>query len=167
MHSQVQKNLEHYREASLVQRCQDQQAHEQHRHQLEQTIQQARHETLKLQHQLAIAQQQFISEQRETTRLSDLVKQLKQNQETTDKILSETKDELLRHTHAGEQWQQKYQVLSARAEKDEKTARDAQAQLAAVMQKLAITEESLREVAAQNRLLIKDKWILEQEREAS
>ncbi|HSW71058.1 MAG TPA: hypothetical protein VLH77_03660 [Gammaproteobacteria bacterium] len=39
-----------------------------------------------------------------------------------------------------------------------------QAQLSAAVQKLAITEESLREVTAQNRLLIKDKWIFEQER---
>lgn len=36
-------------------------------------------------------------------------------------------------------------------------------QLAAAIQKLAITEESLREVTAQNRMLVKDKWILEQE----
>jgi len=128
MHSQVQKNLEHYREASLVQRSQDQQAHEKQRHQLEQIIQQARHETLQLQHQLAIAQQQFIGEKKETDRLNGLIKQVKQNQEATDKILSETKDELLRRTHTSEHWQQQYQALRARAEQDERALRDTQAQ---------------------------------------
>jgi hypothetical protein len=37
---------------------------------------------------------------------------------------------------------------------------------AVTVQKLAIAEESLREVITEKSLLIKDKWILEQERSA-
>ena len=167
LHGQVQKNLEHYREASLEQRRQDQKAHEQQRHQQEQVIQQLRHEYSQIQHQLAIAQQQLASEQKESERLDGLVKQMKNTQESMDKILTETKEELMKSSHACEHWQQQYQALHARAEQIEMAARESQTQLAALAQKLSITEESLREVTAQNRLLIKDKWILEQERTAS
>jgi len=166
LHGQVQKNLEHYREASLEQRRQDQQAYEQQRHQQEQISQQLRHEAGQLQHQLAVAQQQFISQQKETARLDEFVKQLKQSQEVADKMLVGKSEELVRQTHACENWQQQYEQLNTRAKQNEKSAKDAELQLAVVTQKLAITEASLREVTAQNRLLVKDKWILEQERAA-
>jgi len=53
------------------------------------------------------------------------------------------------------------------AEENAKAVIEIKNQLAAAIQKLIITEESLREVTAQNRMLVKDKWILEQERAAS
>lgn len=167
LHGQVQKNLEHYREASLEQRRQDQQAHELQRHQQEQVIQQLRHEYSQIQHQLAIAQQQLMSEQKESARLEDHFKQMKESQESDNKMLAQTKEELMKSSHACGHWQQQYRALHARAEQIERAARDSQTQLAAVTQKLTITEESLREVTLQNRLLIKEKWILEQERTAS
>jgi chromosome segregation ATPase len=167
LHVQVQRNLEHYREASLEQRRLDQQTHDQQRQQLEQTIQQLRHESIQLQHQLAIAQQQLVSEQKETDRYVDNIKKIEEKMETSDKILVETKEELLRQTHASAHWNQQYQALNVRAEENAKAVIETKTQLAVAIQKLTITEESLREVTAQNRMLVKDKWILEQERAAS
>ena len=82
-------------------------------------------------------------------------------------MLAETKEELLRQTHAGVHGQQQYQALHVQAEENAKAVIEIKTQLAAAIQKLAITEESLREVTAQNRMLVKDKWILEQEWAAS
>jgi chromosome segregation ATPase len=166
LHAQVQKNLEHYREAALEQRRLDQQSYDQQRQQLEQTIQQLRQELVQRQHQLAIAQQQFVSEQKETDRQGDIIKKLEEKMEASHKMLVETKEELLRQTHASAHWQQQYQALHGRAEDDAKAVIEAKTKLAAVGQKLVITEGSLREVTAQNRMLVKDKWILEQERAA-
>jgi chromosome segregation ATPase len=167
LHAQVQKNLEHYREASLEQRRIDQQSHDQQRQQLEQTIQQLRHESAQLQHQLVIAQQQLASEQKETDRQVDIIKKQEEKIEASNKMLTETKEELLRQIHTSAHWQQQYQVLHVRAEENAKAVIETKTQLAVDMQRLAITEESLREVTAQNRMLVKDKWILEQERSAS
>jgi len=167
LHTQVQKNLEHYREASLEQRRIDQQSHDQQRQQLEQTIQQLRQELARLQQELAITQQQFASEQKEADRLVNINKKVEEKIEASHKMLSETKEELLRQTHASAHWQHQYQALHVRAEDDAKAVIEIKTQLAAAIQKLAITEESLREVTAQNRMLVKDKWILEQERAAS
>lgn len=50
---------------------------------------------------------------------------------------------------------QQYQALLARTEHDSKTVIEIKTQLAAAILKLAITEESLREVTAQNRMLVK------------
>ena len=85
---------------------------------------------------------------------------------TSNRVFTETKEELLRYTHTSLHWQQQYQGLHVRAEEDAKALIEVKSNLAAVLQKLAITEESLREVTAQNRILVKDKWILEQERAA-
>lgn len=167
LHAQVQKNLEHYREASLKQRRLDQQSHDQQRQQLEQSIQQLRHESAQLQNQLAITHQQLASEQKETTRQVDSIKKLEEKIEESNKILAETKEKLLQKTHAGEHWQHHYQTLHVRAEENAKEVVEIKTQLAVAIQKLTITEESLREVTAQNRMLVKDKWILEQERAAS
>jgi chromosome segregation ATPase len=167
LHAQVQKNLEHYREASLEQRRIDQQSHNQQRQQLEQTIQQLRHESAQLQHQLAIAQQQLASEQKETDRQVDIIKKQEEKIEASNKMLTETKEELLRQIHTSAHWQQQYQASHVRAEEDAKAVIETKTQLAVAMQKLVITEESLREVTAQNRMLVKDKWILEQEQSAS
>ncbi len=76
------------------------------------------------------------------------------------------KEELLKQTHASAHWQQQYQALHVRAEEDVKAVIETKTQFAAATQKLAITEEFLREVTSQNRMLVKDKWILEQERAA-
>ena len=167
LHTQVQKNLEHYREASLEQRRIDQQSHDQQRQQLEQTIQQLRHESDQLKHQLVIVQQQLASEHKEADRHVGTIKNQEEKIEASNKMLAETKEELLRQTHASAHWQQQYQTLHVRAEEDAKAVIETKTQLAAAIQKLAITEESLREVTAQNRMLVKDKWILEQERAAS
>lgn len=167
LHVQVQRNLEHYREASLEQRRIDQQSHDQQRQQLEQTIQQLRHELAQFQYQLAIAQQQLVSEQKETGRQVDIIKKLEEKIEESNKMLAETKEELLRQIHAGAHWQQQYQTLHVQAEENAKAVIETKTQLAVAIQKLTIIEESLREVTAQNRMLVKDKWILEQERAAS
>jgi len=74
---------------------------------------------------------------------------------------------LLRQIHASNHWQQQYHALHVRSEENTKAVIETKAQFAAAMQKLTITEESLREVTAQNRILVKDKWILEQERTAT
>jgi hypothetical protein len=116
---------------------------------------------------LAIAQQQLVSEQKETDRCVDTIKKIEEKMETSDKILVETKEELLRQTHASTHWKQQYQVLNVRAEEDAKAVIETKTQLAVAIQKLTIAEETLREVTAQNRMLVKDKWILEQERAAS
>lgn len=130
-------------------------------------MQQMRHDSSQIQHQLTITQQQFSNEQKETDRQINIIKKLEEKMETSNKTLAETKKELLQQMHANAYWQQQYQALHVQSEENTKTVIEVKIQLAVVTQKLAITEESLREMTAQNRILVKDKWILEKELAAS
>jgi len=167
MHAQVQKNLEHYREASLAQRHQDQLAYEKQSHKLEHEIHLLRDRLAHAQSQLAIVGEQLSSEQRSSGSFAKTVKEMKQKLEAADKMLLESREELSGQKQAREHWEKRCFTLEEYAGKDATIAGQLQVELAAAMQKLAITEEALREAMAQNRLLIKDKWILEQEKQAS
>jgi len=167
MHLQVQKNLEHYREASLTQRQHDQRLHEQQCQKLEHEIHLLRKELAQAQGSLVAVKERLAGEQKSSKNLVETVKEMKKKTESDDKMLSELREELSAHRQASEHWRQQHQLLETRATSDTKIVTELRIELAAAIQKLAITEESLREVTAQNRLLVKDKWILEQERQAS
>jgi len=164
MHLQVQKNLEHYREASLEQRRQDQQSHDQQRHQLEQTTHQLRHEISQLQHQNAIIHQQFINEQNEKNRVYEQLLQMKNEMGSLHEKLNEFENKVFQQSQLNEHLQEKYKNLQVLQERDSQSSHNAKSQLVMVTQKLLVTEDALKKITDQHQSIVKEKWMLEQER---
>jgi len=164
LHQQTQKNLEHYREASLEQRRQDQQSHDSQRHQLEQLIHQLRHEISQLQHQNAIVRNQNESLSDEK---SSLQAQYTQSRTDIDSLREKLADCQFRLDHSGklvDEFQKKLELSDKKYHSESRIAQDAKNDLAIVTQRLTISEENLRKITDQHQALVKEKWIFEQER---
>ncbi len=164
LNQQIQQNLEHYRESMREQRLKEQQQYDQQIKQLEQThryLLQDNHDLKKsLTHQQIAHEQLFKDHQ-----------QLQQEYYQTKASL-ETQTQQLQNL-INENESQKQQTVEIKAQHDALVARTTQRQEALIVtqqqlellkQKYSEKEKQCNDIGDQNKQLIHEKWILEQEK---
>jgi hypothetical protein len=161
---QVQANLEHYRNASLEQRMADQQRHEQQQKQLEQTMQKINYELDEVKREKIIFQQQSKQAVFENDNLKSHLNKLETQHELIATRLANTLNDLVKQTEAQKNWQEQFQSLQEKHDRQNKSFIELKTQHAMISQKTETIKIELNEIREQNKLLAHEKWILGQEK---
>jgi chromosome segregation ATPase len=163
LNQQVQKNLDHYREASREQRLKEQSQYESQIKYLEQSTQQYLQENNYLKAQLQLIQEKIDQLQQDNQALKneghDIVDQL--NNATSQ--LTITKANLAASLKSDAHWQEQYQDVLNKFNDRENSVSELQKQVALLSQQLSISENQLSDIRQQNKLLAHEKWRLGQE----
>lgn len=160
---QIHANLEHYREASLAQRLEDQQRYEQQQHQLEQQLRQRDQELhfLKEEKVMLLHSQQHAVFEKESVQ-TQLVK-LETQCQSQATHLTDTISELAKKSQEAEHWQSQYHDLKGNYEDEVKGKIEIQTQHAVLTQQVSQLQQELQDLRHQNSALAHEKWILGQE----
>lgn len=164
LHTQSQKNLEHYREATREQRILDQQRYEQQHQQQEMMIQQLQQKLQLLHDEKAQAvnlSQQLIVEK---TALQQSVDHLSAQLNTLQHQLTHVEAERNENQQAMKHWQQQWQVVQNKQEEMSVQVIMADKEVAILAQQVAMLQKEITGLTDQNKLLAHDKWVLVQEK---
>ncbi len=163
-HQQIQTNLEHYREASLAQRLEDQQRFEQQQNQLEKTIQQLNSDIMDIKRNHGVLQQSNQQLLFENTHLKTQFNTIESQHQAQSENVTNTMTQLTKKTQDAERWQEQYQTLQLKHDEQNKTHAELQTHQAVLSQQLSQLHTELKEVRNQNQALAHEKWVLGQEK---
>jgi chromosome segregation ATPase len=161
---QVQANLDHYRDAALIQRQQDHQYYEQQINQLNGTIQSIQTENLAIKKENSDLKQTLSLLSFEKDSLKEKLAKIEEQYQSQTIEFSQAQTELVRKSqdveYLSKQWlevQQKYEAQS-------KILIDAQTQEAVSSQQVLQLQKDLKELRDQNQVLAYEKLVLTQEK---
>ena len=163
-HQQVQTNLEHYREASLAQRQEDQQRYEQQINQLNYTIQSLNTESAVLKKESIDLQQKLGVMAFENDSLKVQFAKIEEQYQTQARELSSTQTILVRKAQAIEYISKELLEVQQKYEAKSKILVDAQTKEAVSSQQVLQLQKDLKEVRDQNQVLAHEKLVLAQEK---
>lgn len=164
LNSQVQTNLDHYREISREQRLKEQQQYDQQIKQLEQSNHHYLQQITELKKQNSLINEKYEKIQREFQVIENGHRDLSQKFRDTDNQLSETKNKLSNSIKFIDEKQIQLHEINERFKSQEKITLDAQQQVALLSSQLKSTEKQLTDCQNQNKSLAHDKWISDQEK---
>ncbi len=164
LHSQVQANLEHYRESAREQRLMEQHRYEQQEQQLQQTIKQLQQRIMSLDQDNSNLKQQYekITFEKNSIQL--------EHEKTNDQLnileanYSRLESELNENIHAKDHWQLQYRTVEQKLNEQIDSLINLRAQIASSTQQQMSLEKQLQELIDQNKILGLDKWDLAQEK---
>lgn len=163
-HQQMQTNLEHYREASLAQRLEDQQRYEQQQNQYERTIQQLNSDLTEMKKSHSTLQQSHQQWLFENNHLKEQLSTLEAQHQSQSQNLIDITNQLTKKIQDAEHWQAQYQTQQTRYDEQNKTYIEVQTHNATLSQQLNQLQTELKETRHQNQALAHEKWVLGQEK---
>lgn len=163
-HQQAQSNLEHYREASLAQRQEDQQRYEQQINQLNYTIQNINTENLELKKESVELQKKLGLIDFENNSLKDRLTKAEAQHQDQAKKLNDALADIARKSQESETLQKQLLDTLQKYEIQSKIVIDAKTQEAVSSQQVLQLQKELKEVRDQNQVLVHEKLVLTQEK---
>jgi len=164
MHRQVQANLEHYREAALVQRQQDETRHQEEKVRFEQSVKALQVTVTRLQHDNSVLEERSTALAEERNRQLEEGRAIRVSLDAVQISLGQAEEALARQVEKVSEQGSVLERLRKQLDEQSARARRAGEDGAAAMQKLKVTEEALSTATTQCQLLTQEKWQLEQER---
>lgn len=164
LHRQVQANLEHYREASLVQRQQDEARHQEERTRFEQNVKILQETVTRHQHDNTVLEERCAAQAEEKNRQIEEGRVIRASLDAVQTCLGQAEEALARQVEKVSEQGSVLERLKKQLDEESAMARRAGEDTAAATQKLKVTEEALSTVTVQCQLLTQEKWQLEQER---
>lgn len=163
-HQQVQANLEHYREASLAQRQEDQRRYEQQINQLNFTIQSLNIENAALKKESAELQQKLGVVSFENDSLKEQFTKLESQHRGQAKELHDALNEVARKSQEAETLQKQFLDVQQKYEAQSKVLIDTQTREAVSSQQVLQLKNELKEMRDQVQVLSHEKLVLAQEK---
>lgn len=164
LHTQVQMNLEHFREATREQRMIEQQQFEQQKQEFQLEAKSLKDQLVIMRDKVLTSQQQHQSLQQAYTSLVAAQAKLEEKSDRQQQQIIELEKLKNEFQQTAAHWET--QCRKAQEIQDEKTIKliDSQAEVKALAQQLSDAKQQLRDAIDQNKFIAQEKWELAQEK---